>query len=95
MTRIVFILLIAYFTFTIQQQPQCPIGHLSFTKKKCIFAQTPSIDRNFFDAESDCKRKAATAGFDEDHAFLISIPSAFENAEAIGTFINSLIFIIF
>jgi hypothetical protein len=69
---------------TLQQQPQCPIGQLSFDQKKCIYTQTPSlIDKSYFDALSDCKQKAANVGISNDQASLVSISTAFENANVI------------
>jgi hypothetical protein len=68
---------------TLQQQ-QCPIGHLSFDRTKCIWAQTLSIDKTFFDAETGCKTRAENLGIANDRAFLVSIPSAFANSDTIG-----------
>ncbi len=69
---------------TLQQQ-QCPIGQLSFDKKKCIYAQIPSlIDKSYFGAETDCKQRAANVGISNDRASLVSVSSAFENGDKIG-----------
>jgi len=69
---------------TLQQQQQCPIGQLSFDRKKCIYAQSPSlIDKSYFDAESDCKQRAANVGISNDRASLVSISNAFENANVL------------
>ncbi len=68
---------------TLQQQ-QCPIGQLSFDGKKCIYAQSPSsIDKSYFDAESDCKQRAEQVGISNNQASLVSISSAFENTNVI------------
>jgi len=67
-----------------RQQQQCPIGQLSFDGKKCIYAQTPSsIDKTYFDAERDCKQTAANVGISNDRASLVSILSAFDNANVL------------
>ncbi len=70
---------------TLQQQFKCPIGHLSFDRTKCIWGQIPSsIDKSYFDAESDCKQRAEQVGIADDQAFLVSIPNAFANSNTIG-----------
>ncbi len=66
---------------TLQQQQQCPIGQISFDGKKCIYAQSQSlIDKSYFDAETDCKQRAANVGISNDQASLVSISNAFDNA---------------
>ncbi len=68
---------------TLQQQ-QCPIGQISFDRKKCIYAQIPSlIDKSYFDAESDCKQRAEQVAISNDQASLVSISSAFDNANVL------------
>ncbi len=69
---------------TLQQQQQCLIGQLSFDKKKCIYAQSSSsIDKSYFDALSDCQQRAANVGIPNDQASLVSVSSAFENANVL------------
>ncbi len=69
---------------TLQQQQQCPIGQLSFDGKKCIY--TPSLsspDKSYYDALSDCKQRAANVGISNDRASLVSVSTAFENANVL------------
>ncbi len=68
---------------TLQQQ-QCLIGQISFDRKKCIHAQISlSIDKSYFDAETVCKQRAANVGISNDRASLVSVSSAFENANVL------------
>jgi hypothetical protein len=70
---------------TLQQQQQCPIGQISFDRKKCIYAEIPSsIDKSYVDAESDCKQRAEQVGIADDRAFLVSMSSAFENGNVLS-----------
>lgn len=84
MESIAFIILLSYIRVTIQEQ-ECPISQISFDGKKCIDAETPSsIAKSYFDAESDCKEKAESAGIPNNRTFLVSISSAIENANLIS-----------
>jgi hypothetical protein len=80
----IIVIILCVIVVTLQQQQQCPIGQLSFDGKKCIYAQSSSlIDKSYFDAESGCKQRAANVGISNDRAFLVSISTAFENANVI------------
>ena len=70
------------FVFISQQQQSCPIGRLSSDRQKCLFAL--STTKNFFDAENECKNKALNVGIGVERAFLVSISTAFENANILG-----------
>ncbi len=67
-----------------QQQQHCPLGQSSFDKKKCIFAQSLWLMDSYFDDLSDCKWRAALVGFSNNQSSLVSILSAFENANVLG-----------
>jgi len=84
MQSIVFIILLSYIHITIQQQ-QCPIHEISIDEKKCTYAETPSlIGKSYFDAESDCKKRAEDVGVPNNRVFLVSIPNAFANGDTIS-----------
>jgi hypothetical protein len=69
---------------TLQQQQQCSVGQISLDGKKCIYAESSSlIDKSYFDAETDCKQRAANVGISNDQASLVSVSSAFENANVL------------
>jgi hypothetical protein len=83
MQSIVFIILLSYIRVTSKQQ--CSIGQLSIDGKKCSNAETLSlIGKNYSDAESDCKQRAANVGNDANRTFLVSISNANENKDVIG-----------
>jgi hypothetical protein len=80
---------------TLQQQQQCPIGQLSSVDpQKCYFAIKNKII--YFDALNECKKKAENVGItgDGSSASLVSIHSAFENANVLGNIRNVCILVI-
>ncbi len=80
----IIVIILCVIVVTLQQQPQCPIGQISFDEKKCIYAQSPSlIDKSYFDAETDCKQRAEQVGISNDRASLVSVSTAFENANVL------------
>jgi hypothetical protein len=84
MNSTIIIIISCVIVVTLQQQ-QCPIGQLSFDKKKCIYAQIPSsIDKSYVDAETDCKQRAEQVGIADDRASLVSVSSAFENGNVLS-----------
>ncbi len=74
------ILILCSFVFiiSIQEQSSCPIGHISIDEKKCYFVLS---GKSYFDAQNDCKDKAANVGFVRDQASLVSISNAFANGQ--------------
>jgi hypothetical protein len=83
MNSVIVIIISCVIVVTLQQQ-QCLIGQLSFDGKKCIYAQSSSlIDKSYVDAETDCKQRAVNVGISNDQASLVSISTAFENANVL------------
>jgi hypothetical protein len=84
-TKIDLLLLFLIVSNTYQQQQQCPIGRLSLSngRSKCFFAI--SSKENYFDAEIDCKMRAAHIDdVNMDNTFLVSIAAAYENWNVLG-----------
>ena len=86
MQRSLLLVLLALFVFVTEQQ-QCPIGELSLDQQKCYFSVS-SPKTSFFNADIDCKQRAATVGIGSSRAFLASIPNAFENGQLLGQYMS-------